>query len=93
MTVGTLSLEIVFPGCRSLKQKRAVVKSIISRTRNKFNVSIAETGAAGSSSRGNITIAAVSNERRHLNSMLDKALVFVESLRLADITDVSLEIF
>ncbi len=42
MFVGALRLELYLPQCRSLKEKRQVLKSIIDRTRSRFNVAVAE---------------------------------------------------
>jgi uncharacterized protein YlxP (DUF503 family) len=42
MIVSSLRMKLYAPNCHSLKDKRMIVKSLINRTRNKFNVSIAE---------------------------------------------------
>jgi len=44
MVIGTLELHIRLLSCNSLKDKRRIVKSLLSRIRNNFNVSIAEVG-------------------------------------------------
>ncbi|MCD6574314.1 DUF503 domain-containing protein, partial [Candidatus Aerophobetes bacterium] len=44
MVVGTLELQIRLLYSNSLKDKRRIVKSLIARIRNNFNVSIAEVG-------------------------------------------------
>ena len=48
MYVGMLRIELYMPQCRTLKEKRQVVKSIIDRTRNRFNVAVAEVEATAS---------------------------------------------
>ena len=42
MVIGTCTIELHIPGNGSLKGKRRVIKSIIARVHNEFNVSIAE---------------------------------------------------
>jgi len=42
MVIGTCTIELHIPGSGSLKGKRWVIKSIIARVHNEFNVSIAE---------------------------------------------------
>lgn len=42
MTVGILKLDIHLPGNRSLKDKRRIIKSLTTRLRNNFNISISE---------------------------------------------------
>ncbi|MEK7774061.1 MAG: DUF503 domain-containing protein, partial [Deltaproteobacteria bacterium] len=44
MVVGICRISLVIHGNASLKGKRQVLKSIIEKVRNRFNVSIAEVG-------------------------------------------------
>jgi uncharacterized protein len=92
MTIGLLTVEFMTRGCRSLKEKRAVVKSITAKLKNRFNVSVAETGALNSFRQGGLAVAVVSNNARHANSMLDKALDYIEGLGLVDIAEINTEI-
>lgn len=62
MTVLVLSWELHIPGCRSLKEKRTVVRSLKDRLRNKFNVSVAETGFQDVHDRAEITVALVASD-------------------------------
>jgi len=78
--------------CRSLKEKRKVVKAIISRLRNQFNASIAEVGANDVHQRSEIGVAMVGNERHVINSKLDKLFNMAENLGLAEVIDTQMEI-
>jgi uncharacterized protein len=42
MVIGLLTLDLHFPGARSLKDKRQALRSLETRIRNRFNVSLAE---------------------------------------------------
>lgn len=42
MLVGTLVVQVYIPSSTSLKDKRQVVKSVIHRVQNRFNVSVVE---------------------------------------------------
>ena len=42
MILKLLTLDILFPGCSSLKEKRFVLSSLKARLRQRFNVSVAE---------------------------------------------------
>ena len=75
------------PGCSSLKEKRSVVRSVRDRLRQKFNVSVAETGLHDVHSRAELTIAVVSSD----GNLLDKTDRFVESHGGALITSVHRE--
>ncbi|MEE8432863.1 MAG: DUF503 domain-containing protein [Candidatus Desulfatibia sp.] len=78
--------------CRSLKSKRKVVKSIISRLCNNFNVSVAEVGANDIYQRAEIGFALVGNNRKVINSKIDKIFNLADELGLAEIIDSEMEI-
>ncbi len=78
--------------CRSLKGKRKVVKSIISRLRNNFNASVAEVGANDIYQRAEIGFALVGNNRKVINSKIDKIFNLADELGLAEIIDSEMEI-
>ncbi len=42
MAIGVLTLQVQFPGCKSLKEKRSRIKPLIARLHREFNVSVAE---------------------------------------------------
>lgn len=42
--IGTIELDCRLEGCRSLKEKRARLRSVIDRVRRRHNASIAEIG-------------------------------------------------
>ena len=92
MVVGISTIALRIPGNNSLKGKRKVVKSIIARLRNTFNASVAEVAANDNHQRAEIGIAFVGNDRRQINSKMDKALNFVEAMQVAEILDSEMEI-
>ena len=65
MIVGLLTLDLHIPAANSLKSKRMVIKSLIEKIKNKFNVSVAEVDAQNLWQRSVIGIAYVSNETTH----------------------------
>lgn len=93
MVVASQSWELSLPGCRSLKEKRSVVRSLRDRLRSKFNVSVAETGLQDVSNRAELTLALVASDGRLAESMLDKTDGFVESHGGALIVRVQREIY
>jgi len=92
MVVGLGIITFRLHDCRSLKGKRKVVKSIISRLRNNFNVSAAEVGANDIYQRAEIGFALVGNNRKVINSKIDKIFNLAEELGLAEIIDTEMEI-
>jgi uncharacterized protein YlxP (DUF503 family) len=92
MFVGVGIIDIFVAESRSLKEKRGVLKSIIKRTQNEFNISIAEVGHQDDWKRGEIGFSIVGNDRRLINSKLDKVLRFIDSLYLAEVLNCRVEI-
>jgi len=74
-------MDLYFPESGSLKSKRQVLKSVIARLRNRFNVSVAEVDANDLWQRSVIGVAAVSNEGGHAHRMLSKVVQYVEGDR------------
>lgn len=62
----------------SLKDKRSVIKSIIKRSQNKFNVSISEVKAQDTLNQGVLGIAVVSNNRKLSQQILDQVIQEIE---------------
>jgi uncharacterized protein YlxP (DUF503 family) len=92
MVVGIGTIVLRIPGNTSLKGKRKVVRGMITRVKNTFNASVAEIGANDSHQRAEIGLAFVGNDRRRINSKLDKVLNFVEAMQVAEIIDSRMEI-
>ena len=77
----------------SLKEKRMVVKSIIEKTKHKFNVSIAEIDKQDIHKSIVIGFACVTNEVRHADEIIQNVLNFIEDNTDAVIDNVEREIF
>lgn len=76
--VGLCTIEFAFEGLTSLKEKRSILKSLLSRLHNQFNASAAEVDQLDSLSSGVIGVAVVTNDSRHANQMLDTILDWIE---------------
>ena len=92
MVVGTGLIVLRLHDCRSLKGKRKVVKSMINRLRNNFNLSVAEVGANDIYQRAEIGFSLVGNDSSLINSKIDKIFNMAEDLGLAEIIDTEMEI-
>lgn len=90
--MGVGLIEIYIHESRSLKEKRSVLRSILRRTQNEFNISIAEVGENDDWKRGQIGFSMVGNDRGYINSKMDKALRFIDELYLAEIVSSKFEI-
>ncbi|MBC7189078.1 DUF503 domain-containing protein [Candidatus Aerophobetes bacterium] len=77
MVIGSLEVDIHLFSCSSLKDKRRVIKSLISRLRNRFNISIAEVGDYSLWQRAKLGIAFLSTDTGYSNRVLDKIIEFL----------------
>ena len=93
MLVGTIQVEFLLPGCLSLKEKRVVIKSLKTRIRNRFNVSVAEVEYQDKWQRSVLAIACVSNEKGYIEKVLNKIYHTIESNSSVEILDHLIEIF
>lgn len=93
MIVGVCRLELHLAENHSLKGKRQVVRSLSARLRNQFNLAVAEVEHNDVWQTAVLGLACVSNDSRHAHEMLEKAVSYVESMRLdAELTDHQIEI-
>jgi len=87
--VGVIVWELHLPASQSLKDKRAVLKSLKDRLHQRFNVSVGETAHQDLWQRAEITAAVVSTDRRHAESVLREADRLVAGADGARIVDTS----
>ena len=92
MIVGAALVELHVHGSRSLKAKRGVVRSIVSRVRSRFNVSVAEVGGQDTWQRAVLGLSVSGSERVRVRQTLDRVLDFIDSLHLAEIRASDVEI-
>jgi len=71
-------LKIHIPGSRSLKDKRSVVKSLVTRLQKQFNISIAEVGDHDLWQMATIGLACVSNHNNRVDEIISAAISLIE---------------
>lgn len=72
MVIGLLTLEVHFPGARSLKDKRQSLRSFLDRVRNRYNVSVAEVEHQELWQRARLAVVAVNTDHGHLDATLER---------------------
>lgn len=77
--VGVAHLSILIETSGSLKEKRKVIKSVIERSRNRYNASVAEVADLDSPRSAEIAITCVSNSHAQTDRMLTEIIRFIES--------------
>ena len=87
MIVGILRVELFIPSSGSLKTKRFAIKSIKDRLRSRFNVSVAEVSNADKWQRSSLGVVAVSNESKHLESILGNVMNLVYGDKRVEVID------
>ena len=74
-----MRVELRLPESRSLKSKRALVKPILERARQRFSVSAAEVDHHDQWQRASLGVATVSATAHHAEEVLDEVERFVWS--------------
>lgn len=74
MTVGILNIHFSIGFCRSLKEKRGLIKPVIHRLQDEFKFSVAEMDRLDSHKDCVISCAAISNDRAVLQGSFAKAI-------------------
>ena len=91
MVIGLLTLDLHFPGARSLKDKRQALRSLETRIRNRFNVSLAEVDHQDLWQRARVAVVAVNTDHVHLESTLQSVAGEAGSARDIELLDAHME--
>lgn len=81
MVIGCCTITLYLPGVHSLKEKRSVVKSVLARLRNEFNVSTAEVDAQELHQRAVLGMVSVSASGEYVHGQLQAAVRWIEEHR------------
>ena len=92
MKVAVMKLKLYAPWVHSLKEKRMVVKSILAKVRNKFQVSAAETEEQDIHQSIVIAAASIAAHSAQADSIMDEIVRFVEENTEAEIVGEEREI-
>jgi len=78
MYIESVKLTLYLSHATSLKDKRQVCRSVIDKTRQRFNVSIAEVNTQDIIQTLTIGIAVVAGDFSHAQNLLDTIIRFIE---------------
>ena len=93
MHIGVCKIRLRIPESRSLKAKRRVIKSLVARLKNRFNVAVAEVEALDSHQQAVVAAVSVSNDVVHVNKIISHVISFVEANVEAELVDYETEFF
>jgi uncharacterized protein YlxP (DUF503 family) len=92
MVVCLCTIDLHLPGANSLKDKRSVLKSVMRRVRNEFNVSIAEVEQQDVWRSAVLAVVTVSSDRAYAHGLVTKVVEWIERARLdAELVDYQIE--
>ena len=81
MIIAVCEITLHLPECHSLKEKRQVIKSLMTRIRNQFEVAIAEVDEHDRWQIAKLGVSCVSNNGQHANGVLDHVQRYIEETR------------
>lgn len=88
MLVNTIIVTFTAPWVQSLKEKRMVIKSMMGKAKNKFNISIAEVEHQDNHKIIVIGIAYIAADNAQADSIYENIMSFLETASDAEITDI-----
>ena len=93
MNIGICKIRLRLPENLSLKGKRQVLKSIITRVSSKFNVIVAEVDDHDLWQLATLGVCCISTNKRHADEILSKVVNFIVNSRFEiEILDYEIEI-
>ena len=93
MQVGMCKMKLHLPESQSLKDKRRILKSTITRVRNNYNVSIAEVADQDLWQLATLGISCTTNSNPQAHEILSKVVSFVQCGKFDfEVVDVETEI-
>jgi uncharacterized protein len=76
--VGACRIDFYLPGVASLKEKRSILKPMLKRLTNTFNISVAEVDHQDVWQSAAIGIAAVSNNTQQVEQVIKNIIKWIE---------------
>jgi len=92
MRIGLLTIEIFMSENHSLKEKRAILKSLKSRLRNNFNISLIESDDYDKWQKATLSIAILGIKGATIDSCFSNIVDFLERNKQVELIDYKMEI-
>jgi uncharacterized protein YlxP (DUF503 family) len=81
MLVATCTIKLRLEGVYSLKEKRRILKSVLARLPQRFNLAVAEVDCHDVWQTAVIALVTVGNDDGYLHGLLEKAVAWIEHER------------
>ena len=92
MIIGAIQIELAIPWALSIKDKRRAIKGLIQRVQTRFHASCAEVGDNERWRSAVLGVAVVGNDVKHLQSVCQKIVNFIEEHEDTRLEDFAIEI-
>jgi uncharacterized protein YlxP (DUF503 family) len=86
--ISLLTIELLGPWARSLKDKRSAVRGLKDRLRSRFNASVAEVGYQDKWQRAVLAVCVLGNDKRQLESDMSRVRQLCEEAQDLQIADI-----
>jgi uncharacterized protein YlxP (DUF503 family) len=86
--ISLLTIELLVPWARSLKDKRSAVRGLKDRLRSRFNASVAEVDYQDKWQRAVLAVCLLGNDKRQLESDMSRVRQVCEEAQDLQIADV-----
>ena len=86
--ISLLTIELLIPWARSLKDKRSAVRGLKDRLRSRFNASVAEVDYQDKWQRAVLAVCVVGNDKRQLESDMGRVRQLCEQAQDLQIADI-----
>ena len=91
MVVGVVQIEVHLPRAQSLKDKRAVLKSLRDQLRGRFNVAVAELDPNETWQRATLGVSALGEGRSYVSGLLREVTEWLRNTHLVELIRVEEE--
>jgi uncharacterized protein YlxP (DUF503 family) len=91
MVIGKVKVLLRIDGASSLKDKRRIIKSILERTKSRYNISASEIDKNDVWNSAIIGIACVSNDAGYIDGLMQAIINFIESDPRIEVTDCEID--
>ncbi|WP_296644985.1 DUF503 domain-containing protein [Romboutsia sp. 13368] len=92
MRVIVMKVSLRADWCHSLKEKRMVVKSVVSKLQNKFNISVCEIDNQDIHNLITIGIVGIGIDSKVCDSIIDNIINYIEDITDAEIINIEQEV-
>ncbi|HEX7714430.1 MAG TPA: DUF503 domain-containing protein [Bacillota bacterium] len=90
MFIRVIRLTLLIPGAQTIKDKRQVLQSLMTKLRAKFNISLAESGYQDLWQRSELGIAIVGCTQSYLDGVQQELIEMIEDNYPVEITDTTI---